>query len=454
MSSTDINRLYDIAVAGATDDSGRITDPAVYKKARETYLDPYVSEPAVLKKKLESVNNERQLTDSIEKSFNSSKTLERTLKDNLLTNIYGFTNDPERLVTLQNEEYQDFLSEVSKNIESARLDGDQNAVNTWMGLAEKYSQEAQNVHEGALQLSTGLTGDALNQFGFFIETNPSTGQIKNITFQDRTKISGDDYMQVDSSLKRSDGSFIESPVFVNAVQVIGEDGTGESFYAKVGNETFEGDASESLVKQGTGMIAKAKAMFTSETRENQKSIDLSQTVHQNYPVTPSGTIVKDSFGNFYLNSEEGYKKADSPEVLRDFLSTPQTPLTVQDIEGKATLVPFESSRFLNAVTQSDERKIKASDVQGFDLNPNATQATSTLPSVDQDVSASVSTAPLQQPPLASRKQVGIQRTNNRESTGGRFSVPDIIATGAQFVGSPATSLANLAGRNIAERFKS
>lgn len=441
---TEALRLYQRAVAQGADKNGMVSNPDVYRLAREKFLSPFADDVRASTKMAESTNDENRLRDKQNDVTLAASTFRQQVNDVLGQYAKTYYKSPENLIQTTSYVYNTAVDSLDKEIQDRKVAGQ--AVGDLQNLMNEFSRKADILTRLSRQTLAGGAPQNPNAYGWFIKTNPEDGTIVSLALDG-----------VDSADKASGGytrtnmSYGKVPVWTNSVV----DDSGQ-VTARIGSNKFKleknTDTNYPILKatdKQWGRYVKSLVPggeTPAQATEASKTLNLGAIQFGDVLSLPKNSVAKDAGGNYYFYGNDGVYKAQSKDVLQKYLNF--TGVKMQgDLDASAYPISSSEAKAFGSFTNSDgsSRIIDEKTLGGLHGGVNS-GSQNLLPPVNQSVQGSFKAAPapmnLQPVPdfpttasttkLVPRKDPAVKKT----SQVGSPNVADTIDTqGKKFSGS-------------------
>ena len=384
---TNALRLYQRAIAQGADETGVISNPDIYRQARDAYLAPLADDVRVSTKIAESMNDENRLRDKANDVNLASSVFKETVNDVLSQYAKANYKNPSNLVMTTSYVYNTAVDNLAEEIETRKAAGQ--GVGDLQTLMNEYANKADKLTRLARQvIATGKPQNP-NAYGWFIKTNPDDGSIISL------ELDGVDSTDKQAGFTRTAQYYGNVPVWTNTMV----DEKGKTV-ARIGQNKFElsdnTDGGKILKNVGQqyggffkGFLPGGKT--PDEVKEQNRTLNLGNIEFGDILKLPTGSIAKDAGGNYYYYGADGVYKAPNKDNLQKFLNNTGTP--VGDVDAQAFPISRNEAKsfgsFIDAAGKS--RIIDDKFLGGISSTP---VSQNNLPSVNQPVKGTISTAPL------------------------------------------------------------
>jgi hypothetical protein len=385
---TNALRLYQRAIAQGAGSAGTIDNPDIYVQAREAYLAPLADNVQVSTKIAESINEENRLRDKINDVNLASSVFKESVNDTLKKYAQSYYKNPSNLVMTTAFVYNTAVDELAGEIESRKAAGQ--GVGDLESLMNSYSDKANKMTRLARQVLASGTPQNPNAYGWFIKTNPDDGSIISL------ELDGADSSDKQSGFTRTAQYYGNIPVWTNTMV----DETGKTV-ARIGQNKYElqankdgGKILKNVGKQYGGFFKGwlPGGESPADVKEKNRTLNLGGIEFGDILRLPTGSIAKDSSGSYYYYGADGVYKAPNKDNLTKFLNN--TGVISGDIDANAYPISRDEVKtFGSFIDDSGKSRIIDDKFLGS-LSSAATTTQPILPSLDKEVSGTISAAPL------------------------------------------------------------
>lgn len=388
---TNALRLYNRAIAQGAGSSGVIDNPDIYRQARETYLAPLADNVQISTKIAESVNDENRMRDKMNDASLASSVFKESVNQTLMSYSKAYYKNPQNLVTMTAFVYNTAVDELASEIEARRDSGQ--SVGELQSMLSDYSSKANKMTRLARQIMASGTTQNPNAYGWFIKTNPDDGSIISM------ELDSADSTDKQSGFTRTAQYYGNIPVWANTVT----DDTGK-VSARIGQNKYElQNVSNSNTNKILKLVGSQYGGFfaeinpfdktsTKEVKEKRRTVNLSNVEFGDVLNLPTGSIAKDTSGNYYYYGSDGVYKATSKDNLSKFLNTTGT--AAVDVDANSYPISRDEVKSFGSFIddKGNSRIIDDNFVGG--LNSQSPSDVSSLPTLDKKVSGTISAAKL------------------------------------------------------------
>jgi len=431
---TNALRLYARAVAQGADKTGAVSNPDVYRQARETFLAPLGDNIQISTQIAQSTNDENRLRDKQNDTKSSVSQFEANFNDALSAAAKNFYSDPKNLVLKTSELYNSAADAIGNEIEVRTQKGE--SVEGLQSMLNDYSEKADKISRLARQVLATDKPSNPNAYGWYAKTNPDDGSIISL------ELDGVDSTNKQSGYMRTNQYYGNIPVWTNTMT----DDKGV-VTARIGQNKYEltDDKSGGSTVKVLKNVGKQYGGFfkgylpggetPDQVKEKNRTLNLGGVQFGDVLKLPTGSVAKDGSGNYYYYGSDGVYKAPSKDNMVKFMNN--TGLHPGDIDAQSFPISRNEVQGIGSFVDADG---KSRIIDDKFLNATATPAApqAALPPLTQPVKGTISAAPAPTVPAAPaaapafevpRKQPGVKEP----SKVGEASVKDSMAAQASKV---------------------
>ncbi len=340
-----------IARHKADSPSGEITDPNVYLEGAELYLQPLINDPSIATKFFQAQADANALQSDIEDEAFTSNKFQSDLEERLFQEMELAVEkgaEPETMVERVTFLY-DQVSELLRNEIESR-DINQQPFDTLIPLQEEFSSKADRFSELFNDMLAGTENVSRENFGFFIQTNPDTGQIMSVQFD--AQAGGK--TAPPKGMARTNSQIAGIPVFLNTFDSDSKARLGDKEYdvrfakdelgrrdkVAISEDSIKGIGKISEALQGALGVGSAKPVLEAKDIKPDE-VSLAGAQLGAFQV-PTNRTLRDSKGNFYFVDQEGSIFKGNKDELAQTLN-----VATDDIQNRSFFITQNRLRQLN-----------------------------------------------------------------------------------------------------------
>lgn len=313
-------RLYQRAISQGADENGVISNPDVYRQARDQYLAPFADDVRVSTKISDSQNDENQLRAKQDDVSMAASVFKQDVSDMMREYTKTYFNKPDSLVANSAFVYNQAVDVLSNEIVSRRESG--KSVGDLQNLLNDYSDKADSLSKLTREIMAGGVRNP-SAYGVFIKTNPDDGSIMDISVD-----------LMDSTSQRSgytqtNTKYGQIPVWTNVIST-----PDKGKIARIGDQTFAINNDTQILEKtkSTGLFGALASYFPGGVTPqeawgkynegNSSDLNLNNIKFGSAVNLPEGSIMKDAGGTYYYQGKDGVFKASSKDALQKYINPP------------------------------------------------------------------------------------------------------------------------------------